>query len=106
MSKLYSPVEEFNTNADIHRTRIAQKVNDILTGNIDCVRDVLIASNTTETTVFDSRISINSFIGITPMSSASAGLNPYVYEIERGKVILRHNAIISTQLTVRILIIG
>lgn len=105
--KTYQSVEETSYDEANHRLRLAQTINDVMRGNIDCIRDQTIKTGTTTTTIVDNRIGYYSAIIITTLNEAGYLIRSTIRETGRGKgsVTLTHSPPASPA-NIRMVIIG
>lgn len=91
------------TETDVLRT---EKLNNMLMGKLNSVLDVTLRANETTTTVIDVRISIDSYIGLQPLTSTARASGTYVSLQGDQTLTLTHNNTADTDKTFRLLIIG
>lgn len=104
----FQGVQAFQPNADEHRRRIAEVLNNVLQGKLNATLDVTLRASQTTTVVTDARL--GPFSVILPMArtaSAAGNLDGlYVTDQGKGTATLHHDSISSTDQDVRLLIIG
>ena len=93
-----------------HRVPTGTGVNDLIlrdvrNGFINCVYDIELIAGTTETLVRDANIGSTTRVAFCPYGPGLAALDPYLFSITRGELIIRHAAP-STATTVGLLLLG
>lgn len=68
-----------------HRAKLADAINQVLKGKINCTGEVTLTASTALTTLTDARIGANSFIGFMPQTSNAATFLSSLYVSSRGK---------------------
>lgn len=109
MNKGYQGVPVMLADEREHRRQIAQAVNNQLTGKLNAVTQVTLTPSATSTTLVDSRIGANTFIGFTPRSADAvtaliSGL--YVSSKQKGQATLTHASSANVDQTFDVLLIG
>lgn len=87
---------------------VIERINRILQGKLNAVTTVTLTAGATSTTLTDSRISAESFIGLTP-TTANAATATAVLRVSAktsGSATLTHNSTADTDRTYDVLIIG
>lgn len=74
----YDTVGIDNDNEAEHRRELAEAVNRILQGNLNAVDTVTLTTSSATTTLLDSRIGPDSFIGFMPTTANAAAESLYV----------------------------
>ena len=74
----YDTVRIDNENAVEHRREIAEAVNSVLQGKLNAVDTVTLTVSSATTTLLDSRIGPDSFIGFMPTTANAAAEALYV----------------------------
>lgn len=101
-------VPVFQPDEERHRRKIADWSLQANQGHLQCVGNVTLAASTVSTTVADSRIGINSFVGLMPMTAnaLSAGPTVWVSTIGTGTFSLTHGNSASVDKTFRYCLLG
>jgi len=74
-----------------HRLKLAQAVNQLLNGKMNTVATVTLTANTTSTTITNSHIGVDSFIGLMPKTSnAAAALATTSIVCSNGSAAITH----------------
>lgn len=106
----HSTVPLFLPNDKEHRRLIAQRVNQISQGRMDCTTDVTLVASATTTTLIDTRIGYSSAIAAAmPMTSAGAtalAAGIYVDSVINGQATIHHASNSATTQTIRFTILG
>jgi hypothetical protein len=96
-----------------HRKKLAEGVNSVLGGKMNCTLDATLASSASSTTITDSRISYYSAIvpGMALTAHAAAELasgNLYIPQstIIKGQAVIQHTNNTQTDRTLRFVILG
>lgn len=91
-----------------HRRKIADWTLQANQGHIQNVGNVTLAASTISTDVVDSRVGMNSFIGLMPMSAngLSAGPTVWVSTIGSGTFSITHGNSASVDKTFRYCLLG
>lgn len=91
-----------------HRRAIAQVVKRINQGKINCVTTVTLNANATTTTLTDPRIGLNSFIGLSPLTSNAVAIDvaPRVTAQTNGSATITHGSSVAVDLQFRVAILG
>jgi len=98
------PVVSKNADARI----VIERINRILQGKLNAVTTVTLAASVTSTTLTDSRISAESFIGLTPTTATAAAAMTALRVSAKtsGSATLTHNSTADLDRTYDVLIIG
>jgi hypothetical protein len=67
-----------------HRRKLAEKINDMMQGDLNATGDVTLTASQATTTVTDRRVSASSYIGFMPVT-ANAGGEVGMYVSSRGE---------------------
>lgn len=108
----YQPVQEIYPDEKEHRRKLAQAVNQALSGKLNAVNEVTLTAGAASTTFTDDRLSVNSFIGLMPRTAnAAAELgNGTLYIADAGRLsgsaVITHANNAQTDRTYTVLIIG
>lgn len=101
-------VPVFQPDQERHRRKIADWTLQANQGHIQCVGNVTLAASTVSTDVVDSRVGINSFIGLMPMTAnaLSAGPTAWVSTIGSGTFTITHANSATADKTFRYCLLG
>ena len=102
-------VPEWEGDDGAHRRKLAQAINRINSGKVNCVLDVTLRANATATPVVDPRIGPTSFLLWMPQTaSASAAERAGIFVTGRmkGTATLNHASSTATDQTVSLVILG
>lgn len=107
--KGYQAVPVMLANEKEHRRQIAQAVNNQLGGKLNATASITLTASATSTTIIDSRIGANTFIGFTPRTlnastAWTSGL--YVSIKQNGQATITHASSPNTDQTFDLLLIG
>lgn len=80
----YPSVRIDHHDASEHRRELAERINDINKGKINVVSSVTLTISVTSTTLNDTRIGPNSFIGLMPTTANAAAALSTTYVSSRG----------------------
>lgn len=110
MTQGHSSVPPMLPDEKQHRRLIAQRLNQLSQGRMDCTTDVTLTASATTTTLIDSRIGYSSAI-IPAMAMSSAGATAlaagiWVNGVQNGQATLNHASNSATTQTIRFAIIG
>ena len=107
-TKGYPVPPQFLPDAVEHRRQLAQALAGVLQGKINAVGSVTLTPSATSTTVTDSRIGANTFIGFSPLTAhaAAAQANLYVSAQQKGQATLSHASSANADQTFALLLIG
>jgi hypothetical protein len=83
-------------------------VNRLMIGRLNATRDVTLTASATTTTLTDSRLGPNSFIGFMPQTAnaKTALANIYVTGRTKGSATINHASSANTDQTFTVLIVG
>lgn len=108
----YIPAPEVLPDEKEHRRKLAKAINAAVNGRINAVTTITLTANAATTTLTDSRISVSSFIGLTPRTAnAAAELgNGTLYIADAGRLngsaVITHANNAQTDRNYTVLIIG
>lgn len=104
----YSPVATWLPDEKLHRRLIAELVNRLLGGKMNCTLEVTLTHSATTTTITDSRIGGSSHFSFCPLTAnAVTSLGSlYVSARAKGSAILTHASSANTDQTFSIGIFG
>lgn len=87
---------------------VVERINRVMQGKLNAVTTVTLAANVTTTTLTDSRIGANSYLGFSPRSAnaAVATGNLWVSAKTKGSATLTHANTATTDRTFDVLVIG
>ncbi len=109
MQRGYQAVPLMLPNEKEHRRQIAQAVNNQLGGKLNATASVTLTPSATSTTLTDSRIGANTFIGFTPrtLNASTAWISGlYVSAKKNGQATITHASSPNTDQTFDVLLIG
>lgn len=104
----YAPVPQILHDTKEHLRKIAVICNSSQQGKLNAVSQVTLAANTATTTITDSRLGVNSFVGFMPKTAHSATelATMYVDTQNTGSAVIHHANNAQTDRSFNILIIG
>ncbi|HZS83825.1 MAG TPA: hypothetical protein VFA50_13200 [Stellaceae bacterium] len=105
----FTGVPEWQSDAAAHRRKLAQAINRINSGKVNCTLAVTLQAGATATTVQDPRIGPASFLLWMPQTaSASAAERAGIYVTGRakGSAVLNHAASGATDQIMTLVILG
>lgn len=105
----YPAVPELESNADVHRRKLAVAVNRLNEGKSNCTLDVPITPNAATTDIEDVRISyfcaICAAMAFSAAGAADIAAGFYVTNLKNGSATLNHRNNAASR-TIRFLILG
>lgn len=107
-SQGYAAVSEMLGDEREHRRKIAQKVNTILGGKVNCTIDVVVTASATTTTITDPRISYFSFLSVMAFDATGAAdivAGIYFSTFNSGSVVMNHRSAAGVR-SLRVCILG
>lgn len=110
----YPSVPEFDPNKTEHLRKTSKAINGLLQGKMNVVTSITLTANAAFTTLTDSRITNNSFIGFMPVTSNAAAAVSGLYVTNQvggtgnsqGSATINHANNAQTDKTFYVLIIG
>ena len=104
----YLTVPETGTNEKEHRRQLARGVNQSLAGKLNAVTTVTLVAGDVTTVLTDARLTISSYIGLTPLTAnaAAAISTTYVSSRTNGSATLSHANNANVDKTFSVVIIG
>ena len=107
-TKGYLPPPQYLPDAVEHRRQLAQAVALVMAGKMNATAQITLTPNATTTTLIDSRIGANTWIGFSPLTADAAGALGalYVSAQVNGQATLTHASMASTDRTFNLLLIG
>ena len=86
--------------------RIVAMLMRLLAGKLNAVTTVTLTAGATSTTLTDTRIGGESWIGLSPRSATAVAAPVYIGTKDTGSVVLTHDSTADTDRTFDVLIIG
>lgn len=104
----YKGVTPMLPNEKEHRRQMAEAINSQLAGKLNAVNQMTLATGATQTTLIDSRIGANTFIGFQPLSAnaAAAMSSIWVSNQINGQATVHHASAATADRTFNLLFIG
>lgn len=99
----------YEPDEDAHRKRIGEWAKEVMKGKLNDVGSVTLATGTTTTTVQDSRVGVNSFIGMmatTANAASAAALGSLFITTTDSAFTITHNNSASADKTFRYCVLG
>lgn len=108
MNTSYPDVEVFRDDEKLHRRQMAEKINQLNQGKFNGVTQITLTPSATSTTLTNSRIGANSFIGLQPTTASAATACPSIYidTQQKGQATVHHPSSAATDQTFNVVIIG
>lgn len=104
----YTPVPQVLSDEKEHRRKLATAINALQQGRLNALTEVTLTANSATTTLTDSRLSVDSFIGLMPTTANAAGAlsTTYIDGQNKGTAIIHHANNAQMDRTFTILVIG
>jgi len=108
-NEAYEPAPLDGPNDRERRRRIAQDVNRINQGKLNCVYGTItLNANATSTTITDPRIGMTSWIGLMPTTDSAVAIDiaPRIKSQTKGSAVITHGSSTATDLNYAVVILG
>ena len=104
----YPLVPDVLDDEEKHRMILAQAINAVMDGMLNCVVDMTLAHDATETLLKDNRIHPFCFIAFEPSTAHAAAIVSSVWTSEKksGQVKVHHSSTANTDQTFKVIILG
>lgn len=105
----YQPVATAGANEAAHRTQIAEALNRILAGGINCTTTITLTANATTTTFKDPRIGGFSYIAFMPTTanaSTAEKAGIWISAQQKGQCTINHASSANTDQNFTVSILG
>lgn len=104
----YRHPPQFLSNDVEHRRQLALAIGETIQGKLNTVTSVTLTPSATTTTLTDSRIGPNTYIGLEPLTANAATARASLYTSARtkGSATLTHASSVNADQTFSVLLIG
>lgn len=101
-------VPYFQADEQRHRRKIAEWSKQVNQGHIECIGNLTLAASTVSTTVSDPRVSLTSWIGLSPTTANALSAEPTVWisTYGNGTFTLTHASTASSDKNFRYAVLG